>query len=149
LPRVWVIPNIEFFSLKDGLSGHPFEGKGPAPSVRAWSQRDYGNRVGIWRIMEVLTKHGIRASPTVNSDVCVHHPETIEECLKLGWQLVGHNKKNSERLNEVPIEAERALIRNTQEPVRCALPRGRAVRPGDGDLPASVHDRGAAPHWRT
>ena len=44
---VWVIPNIEFFSLKDALSGHPFEGKGPVPGVRAWSQRDYGNRVGI------------------------------------------------------------------------------------------------------
>jgi len=109
---VWVIPNIEFFSLKVGLPGHPFEGKGPAPSVRAWSQRDYGNRVGIWRIMEVLTKHGIRASPTVNSDVCVHHPEIIQECVKLGWELVGHNKTNSERLNAVPIEEERALIKN-------------------------------------
>jgi allantoinase len=109
---VWVIPNIEFFSLKDGLSGHPFEAKGPAPSVRAWSQRDYGNRVGIWRIMEVLTKHGIRASPTVNSDVCVHHPEIVQECVRLGWELVGHNKKNNERLNAVPIEEERALIKN-------------------------------------
>jgi len=109
---VWVIPNIEFFSLKDGLSGHPFEAKGPAPSVRAWSQRDYGNRVGIWRIMEVLTRHGIRASPTVNSDVCVHHPEIIQECVRLGWELVGHNKKNSERLNAVPIEEECALIKN-------------------------------------
>jgi len=109
---VWVIPNIEFFSLKDGLAGHPFEGKGPAPSVRAWSQRDYGNRIGIWRIMEVLTKHGIRASPTVNSDVCVHHPEIIQECVKLGWELLGHNKKNSERLNAVPPEQERTLIKD-------------------------------------
>jgi peptidoglycan/xylan/chitin deacetylase (PgdA/CDA1 family) len=50
--------------------------------------------------------------PTVNSDVCVHHPEIIQECVRLGWELVGHNKKNSERLNAVPVEEERALIKN-------------------------------------
>jgi allantoinase len=109
---VWVIPNIEFFSLKDALSGHPFEGKGPVPSVRAWAQRDYGNRIGIWRIMDVLAKHGVRASPTVNSDVCEYHPQIIEEAVKLGWELVGHNKTNSQRLNAVPAEQERELIRN-------------------------------------
>jgi peptidoglycan/xylan/chitin deacetylase (PgdA/CDA1 family) len=113
---VWVIPNIEFFSLKDALSGHSFEGKGPVPSVRAWAQRDYGNRVGIWRIMDVLTKHGIRASPTVNSDICEFHPEIIAEAVKLGWELVGHNKTNSQRLNAIPPEQERELIRSVIRP---------------------------------
>jgi peptidoglycan/xylan/chitin deacetylase (PgdA/CDA1 family) len=110
---VWVIPNIEFFSLKEGLSGHPFEGKGPVPSVRAWAQRDYGNRVGIWRMMELFEKYGIRCSPTVNSDICIHHPEIIEACVKLKWELLGHNKTNTERLNAVPPEKEREIIRNS------------------------------------
>ena len=109
---VWIIPNIEFFSLKDPLSGHPFEGKGPVPSVRPWSQRDYGNRVGIWRIMDVLTKHGVRASATVNSDICDYHPQIIEEAVRLDWELVGHNKTNTERLNAIPPEQEREVIRN-------------------------------------
>jgi len=108
---IWVIPNIEFFSLKDPLSGHPFESKGPVPGVRAWSQRDYGNRVGIWRIMDVLTKHGIRASATVNSDICDYHPQIIEEAVRLGWELVGHNKTNTQRLNAIPPELEREVIR--------------------------------------
>jgi len=107
---VWGIPNIEFFSLKDALSGHPFEGKGPVPGVRAWAQRDYGNRVGIWRIMEVLTRHGIRASATVNSDICDYHPEIIAEAVRLGWELVGHNKTNTQRLNAVPADQERRAI---------------------------------------
>jgi peptidoglycan/xylan/chitin deacetylase (PgdA/CDA1 family) len=109
---VWVIPNIEFFSLKNGLAGHPFEAKGPAPSVRSWAQRDYGNRVGIWRIMKVLTRYGIRASATVNSDICDHHPQIIAEAVKLGWELLGHNRTNTQRLNTVPPEGERALIRH-------------------------------------
>ena len=57
----WVNPNIEFFGLND------------------WAVRDYGDRIGIWRIMEVLTRYGIRASAALNSEVCDHHPEIIEE----------------------------------------------------------------------
>src|SRR5215471_10324293 len=43
------------------------------PNVRNWAVRDYGNRVGVWRIMEVLTRYGIRASAALNSEVCHHH----------------------------------------------------------------------------
>ena len=49
------------------------------PNVRNWAVRDYGNRIGIGRLMEVLTRYGIRASATLNSEVCDHHPEIIEE----------------------------------------------------------------------
>ena len=66
---VWIIPNIEFFPLTQGIPGSPYSSHAPVPSVRAWAQRDYGNRVGIWRLMDVLSKHGIRASPTLNSDI--------------------------------------------------------------------------------
>ena len=136
---VWVIPNIEFFSLKDALSGHPFEGKGPVPSVRAWAQRDYGNRVGIWRIMEVLTKHGIRASPTVNSDICEFHPEIIAEAVKLGWELVGHNKTNTTRLNHVPAAEEHALIKYCTERLQKAT----------GKRPVGWLGSGLAETWNT
>src|SRR5689334_22129011 len=44
---VWVIPNIEFFPLSRGIAGHPGAPVGNPPSVRAWAQRDYGNRVGL------------------------------------------------------------------------------------------------------
>ena len=49
---VWVIPNIEFFPLSLGIAGQPGAAPGNAPSVRAWAQRDYGNRIGIWRLMD-------------------------------------------------------------------------------------------------
>ena len=68
---------------------------GNAPSVRAWAQRDYGNRVGIWRLMDVLSKHGIRASPTLNSDICDHHPQIVRAAVDLGWEILGHNQTNS------------------------------------------------------
>ncbi len=80
---VWIIPNIEFFPLSLGIPGSPYDTRVPAaPTVRAWAQRDYGNRVGIWRIMEVLQKHKIRASPTLNSDICDHHPQIVKAAVE-------------------------------------------------------------------
>jgi allantoinase len=78
-PRValWVNPNIEFFGLDDVMPGNlnervPRE-HAEIPNVRNWAVRDYGNRVGIWRAMEVLTRYGICASAALNSEVCDHH----------------------------------------------------------------------------
>ena len=110
---VWVIPNIEFFPLSRGISPQPGAPSGSPPSVRAWAQRDYGNRVGIWRLMEVLKKHGIRASPTLNSDICDHHPQIVRAALELGWEILGHNRTNSVWLDQLGPEEERRTIADT------------------------------------
>src|SRR5499433_2199181 len=107
---------------------------GKIPNVRNWAVRDYGNRVGVWRIMEVLTRYAIRASAALNSEVCDHHPEIIEEAERLGWELIGHNQTNALRLTEMD---------GTQEGnVRCGrrsiVSRWR---------PASGRSAGSAPGW--
>jgi allantoinase len=111
---VWIIPNIEFFPLTVGIPGTPYDTRvPPAPSVRAWAQRDYGNRVGIWRIMEVLEKHKVRASPTMNSDICDHHPQIVRACVELGWEILGHNETNSRWLNQMEADEEKPSIART------------------------------------
>ena len=107
---VWIIPNIEFFPLTVGIAGSVYNSHAPVPSVRAWAQRDYGNRVGIWRIMEVLQKHGVSASPTMNSDICDHHPQIVRACVELGWEILGHNETNSRWLNQMEPDEERQSI---------------------------------------
>src|SRR5579872_5501755 len=78
---LWVNPNVEFFGLDDvmpsNLNDRVSRDQAKIPNVRNWAVRDYGNRVGIWRLMEVLTRYGIRASAALNSEVCDHHPEII------------------------------------------------------------------------
>src|SRR5262249_45525443 len=110
---VWVIPNIEFFPLTKGIAGQPGAPVGNPPSVRAWAQRDYGNRVGIWRLMDVLSKHDIRASPTLNSDICDHHPQIVRAAIELGWEILGHNRTNSVWLDTLSPEDERRTIADT------------------------------------
>jgi len=121
---LWVIPNIEFFPLDKPLPGHPWEkATGEAPTVRAWGQRDYGNRIGIFRVMEVLEKHGIRATATINSDVCDHHPQIVEDAVRLGWEFMGHNKTNMQRLSGLARDDERRLVRDALERIRQATGR--------------------------
>jgi peptidoglycan/xylan/chitin deacetylase (PgdA/CDA1 family) len=81
--------------------------------VYIWSIRDYGARVGIYRIMDVLEKYGVRATVALNSNVCGAHPEIMADGMKLGWEFMGHNKTNTVRLNEVPLEEEKQLIHDT------------------------------------
>jgi allantoinase len=107
---LWVIPNIEFFSLEERPGGH---GPGKIPDVSMWGSRDYGNRVGVFRLMETMSRHGVRGSVALNSDVCLYHPEIIEEGNKLGWEWFGHNRTNTRRLNEVPPEEEVEIIRDS------------------------------------
>lgn len=110
---LWVIPNVEIFPLDRRIQGDSNErptGKEKIPMVRQWAQRDYGNRVGVFRIMEVLKKHGIRATVSLNSDVCDAHPQIIEDALKLKWEFIAHCKMNLDQLVEIPIETERQLV---------------------------------------
>jgi allantoinase len=137
---VWIIPNIEFFPLSRGIAGSPYDTAPPAaPTVRAWAQRDYGNRVGIWRIMDVLSKRNIRASPTLNSDICDHHPQIVRAAIELGWEILGHNETNSRWLNQMdPGEEKQSISR--------ALAKIAAL---SGKKPVGWLGSGLAETWNT
>jgi len=137
---VWIIPNIEFFPLRRGIAGSPYDHASPSvPSVRAWAQRDYGNRVGIWRIMDVLQKHNVRASPTLNSDICDHHPQIVKAATELGWEILGHNETNSRWLNQMEPEEEKQSIHR-------ALSKIEAL---SGRKPVGWLGSGLAETWHT
>jgi peptidoglycan/xylan/chitin deacetylase (PgdA/CDA1 family) len=113
---VWVVPNIEFFALTDMIPVSA-GGGGKVPDIPGWSVRDYGNRIGVFRIMEVMQRYGMRGTVALNSELCKWHPEIIEECKKLDWEFMGHNETNTHRLNEVPPGEDAAIIRRTVETI--------------------------------
>ena len=120
---LWVVPNIEFFPLDDKV----FFGAGFTPDVLAWSTRDYGGRVGIFRIMEVLDRYKIRATVALNSDVCDYYPRIIEEAVKRDWEFMGHNQSNSRPLHQLPEGAEAEEIAGAFDRIEKATgarPRG-------------------------
>jgi allantoinase len=120
---LWVIINVEFFALDRAMPGDSNErpkGNEGTPFVRHWSQRDYGNRVGIVRLMDLLTAHGIRATVALNSDICDQHPEIIDASVKRDWEFMGHCRTNTVRLNELPPEEERETIRHVLQRIERA-----------------------------
>jgi peptidoglycan/xylan/chitin deacetylase (PgdA/CDA1 family) len=140
---LWVNPNIEFFRLDDPMPGNVNErvdrSHAKVPNVRNWSVRDYGNRVGIWRIMKMLERYGIRASAALNSEVCDHHPEIVTEARRLGWELMGHGETNALRINEMDSARER-------ESISAALDRIEKLA---GTRPVGWLGPGLAETWNT
>jgi hypothetical protein len=115
-----VNPNVEFFGLDDvmpsNLNDRMPRDQAKIPNVRNWAMRDYGNRIGIWRLMEVLTRYRIRANAALNSEVCDHHPEIIEEGGKLGWEWIGHDQTKALCLTEM-------VLAKLRKPRRSCWPR--------------------------
>lgn len=105
---VWIVPNIEHFHIEIG---------DPSPDVRNHSRRDYGNRVGVWRVMEVMAKHGVRGTVALNAEIATYYPRIIEEASKLGWEYMGHGLTNSVALSGMSIEQERSVIHETRKAV--------------------------------
>ena len=121
----WVIPNIEVFALDERMPDSPGGSGGKIPDVHTWSIREYGCRIGVFRQMEVLSKHGIRGTVALNSDVCRACPEIIEEGNRLGWEWMGHNQSNTRRLNAIPAEEEQAVVKAAFDEIE----QGTGTRP--------------------
>jgi len=140
---VWVIPNLEFFHLDDPMPGTSNERIARAhakiPNIRNWTMRDYGNRVGFWRLLEMMQGHGIRGTAAVNSELCEHHPQMIGAAVKAGWEFMGHCQTNLVRLNEMEPGEERKAIHETLAVI------GKAT----GKRPAGWLGAGLAETWNT
>jgi allantoinase len=89
---LWVIPALEWFPLN--MKGLPFKPPGAMqtayPDFRHYTLRDYGNRVGIFRIMQALEKHAIPASVAINAAVAERYPSLIQSCLQRGWEIIAN-----------------------------------------------------------
>lgn len=106
---IYIGLNLEWFSFGDGLGAELAAG-GPQPDVLNYAWRDYGNRVGVFRLLGLFEELGVPVSLLTNSEMCARAPEAITPFLKRGDEIVGHGRTNSERQGILDEAAERALI---------------------------------------
>ena len=125
---LWVIPNIEFYALNQRIGPNFAD----PPDVPAFAVRDYGARVGIWRIMDVMSRFGVRGTVALNSDVCDQYPQIIEKCVALDWELMGHNYANTRRLSVMEPAEERETVLGTIDRIERASGRRPAGWMGAG-----------------
>jgi allantoinase len=114
---VWVTPNIEHYHYdKPAISLTPMTA-GLRPDVLNYAWRDYGARVGVWRLMEIFERQDFPVTAALNAEVCEHYPQIIAEGNRLRWEWMAHGHNNSSLFTSMPEDAERQLIGNTLDTI--------------------------------
>jgi allantoinase len=106
----WVGLNIEYFEPDKPATSHATVTAHCKPDPLNYGWREYGPRVGIWRMMDALDKVGMRASVLLNADVCEQYPEIIEEGNKRNWVWLAHGKNNTNFWTNMSLEEERPAL---------------------------------------
>jgi peptidoglycan/xylan/chitin deacetylase (PgdA/CDA1 family) len=97
----------------------------PDPLNYGW--RDYGPRVGIWRLTEIFDRHHLRPSVLLNSDVAARYPQIIKAGLERDWAWLAHGRNNSTLQTGMNADSERAYLTEVIETIEHATgrrPRG-------------------------
>jgi len=122
---LWVAPNVEFYELLPPANPlFTAWGRVPTPpDVMSYGHRDYGNRVGFWRLLDVLDRHSLQATVSLNVAVLEHMPELASAMAEREWAFMGHGLYNTRFLYGIAKDDERELYRDMQARVRRATGR--------------------------
>lgn len=115
-----VCNNLEIFSYRDGL-GSDSAVLGAPQSHRNHAWRDYGNRVGIWNLFDLLDESDLPASHNANSGLLRDYTQITERIVARGDEVVAHGRTNSERQDSLDEAGERKLIRDATEEITSVM----------------------------
>jgi allantoinase len=105
----WIGTNIEVFAFEAGI-GHDATKIGEPQTQRNYAWRDYGNRVGVWRLFDLYDDLGLPNSCVINSYVYDYHPDILERARARGDDVIGHGRTNAEKQKGLWEGDERRLI---------------------------------------
>jgi hypothetical protein len=123
---LWVAVGLESYRADVGPTGagrtEDILPRGPAPDLVNAAWRDYGARVGAFRLFDRLTALGVRPAALLNADVYGDAPDTVAAARAAGAEIVAHGLSNSDALPDMTAEAEGRYIRECA--VRIAAAEG-------------------------
>lgn len=107
---VWVVPNVEHYEyLPPPGTVDPYP-RTPHPDVRKYAYHDYGNRVGFWRMLDVLDRYAVPATVSLNAAVLDHYPEIAAAMTERGWEFMSHGLYNTRYLTAMSRDEERRFL---------------------------------------
>lgn len=127
---LWVCVSLEWFPITPVDA--PFRAPGhmatPYPDYRHYTARDYGSRVGVWRMLDALAEAGVRASFATNAAIATRYPELVAAIVAGGHEIVAHSTDmNGTIATGLAEDAEAALIADSLDTIERATgtrPRG-------------------------
>jgi peptidoglycan/xylan/chitin deacetylase (PgdA/CDA1 family) len=111
--------NLEHFAFGEGL-GARIGPASPEPDVLNYSWREYGNRVGAWRCLELFDQLGLPAGALLNTALYQHCPELVAACAARGDELIAHGHTNAVRQSDYDEHTEALLLAGCRERIAAA-----------------------------
>ena len=122
---LWVAPNIEHYEfLPEHIRVRDPWPRLPHPDILGYGLRDYGNRVGVWRLMEVFDRFQLPCTVSLSMAVLQMYPEIAEAMLKRRWEFMSHGLYNTRYHWNLSEADERAAIEECQQIHRQFTGRG-------------------------
>jgi peptidoglycan/xylan/chitin deacetylase (PgdA/CDA1 family) len=113
---VWVAPNIEHYEyLPEHVRVRDPWPRVPHPDLLGYGLRDWGNRVGVWRLFELFDRFALRCTVSLSMAVLDMYPEIADGMLRRRWELMSHGLYNTRYHWNLPEEEERRAIEECQE----------------------------------
>ena len=101
--------NVEHFAFGSGL-GANLGPASPQPDVLNYAWREYGNRVGAWRCLDLFDDLDLPTGALINTALYEHCPELVQALVARGDELIGHGHSNAMRQSDLSEADERALL---------------------------------------
>lgn len=101
--------NYEVFDFGGGL-GAELAPSQTQPDVMNYAWRDYGNRVGAWRLFDLFDRLELKTTALLNAEVLDRCPGLAEACRDRGDEIAAHGRSNAKAQGELSVDDERAMI---------------------------------------
>jgi len=126
---LWVNVSLQHFPLDQ--EGKPFPPPGGLtttyPDLRHYTLRDYGNRVGVYRVFEALDRKGVVASVAMNARLAERSPYLLRRVVERGHELLCHGwDMDTPHYGGMDREAEADIVARSLDTLREAS--GQPVR---------------------
>jgi len=118
-PTSFELPNkakiaVSFFvALEAFLKHSQYRQSGDKADYASLAFGDYGGKVGIWRILDVFKKHGVKGTIDTNGLAAQKYPDAVRQLYKDGHEIVGHGWANDIPLETIDSEKEKKVIKDT------------------------------------
>lgn len=113
---ICIVTNLEVYAYRKGTGWDPAK-TGEPQNQRNFSWREYGNRVGIWRIFEIFDDLNLPAAHNVNSLLYDEHSKILDYIRKRGDEIIAHGRTNAERQGDLWERDEKRLIEEVTETI--------------------------------
>jgi allantoinase len=117
---VYFALGLEHYAFGEGMTENLVSGM-PHPDVLNTSWREYGNRVGAWRLLQYFSDVGMPLSILLNSAVCEHAPDLIEAARLAGCEFIAHGYSNSDTLAGMSEATESAYVERVASQMQACI----------------------------